>query len=317
MTEQAIPRRDPLVVFPPEEMAELIGKFTPDRIATFLDVTDLKADTLGPKMNKLADWAKSLGCPSVCVNPVEGSDILPSLLAGSEVKECYVMDFPLGKSDIEMKAAQTAHTIKTSRGIRDEGKGLIEIDMVINVGRFKKDPTYTAAEIEAVVEAADGEYVKVIVRSAELNEEELYAVSEVVADSRAHFIKNSTGMDAFGAFPEHIRIMREVVGTEMGVKAAGGISDAMTVMRLMYAGAREESLQRPERFRIGTSAPLNIVSTMGWLAHCTEDWVAAGINPCKICPYHHTEKQRREERELSNRRCRDCIYREHLKHRDL
>ncbi len=88
--------------------------------------------------------------------------------------------------------------------------------MVINTGRFKKDPKYTLEEINAICEAADGEHVKVIVRSAELTEEELYKVSEVVAESKAHFIKNSTGMDAYGAMPEHIRIMREVVGSTKG-----------------------------------------------------------------------------------------------------
>jgi len=317
MATREIPKRDPLVVFPPDEMAELIGKFTAKRIASFLDVTDLKADTLEPKMTKMAGWAKEWGCASVCVNPVEGSDILPALLKGSPVNECYVIDFPLGKSDLEMKAFQTARTVKKSREIRGEGPGHIDLDMVINVGRFKKEHAYAAEEIKAVLDAADGEHVKVIVRSSELSEEELYSVSEIVAASGAAFIKNSTGMDPFGAFPEHIRIMREVVGPDIGVKAAGGISDAMTAMRLFYAGAKEESLMKPELFRLGTSAPLNIISSFGWLTHCTEDWIKAGVNPCTICPYYHTGKQRREMREVYNERCRECKYRDYLKHKDL
>ena len=231
-----------------------------------MDVTDLNADTQSPKMNKMVDWAKKFGCASICVNPVE-VDILPELFKGSNIKECYVIDFPLGKVDIEMKAEMTAHTVNKSRKNRGEGKGKIELDMVINVGRFKKDPSYTLEEINAICDAADGEHVKVIVRSSELTEKEFYTVSEIVASSNAHFIKNSTGMDAYGATPEHIRIMREVVGKANGVKAAGGISDAMTAMRLFYAGAFDESLQTPDFFRCGTSKPLNILSSFGWLIH--------------------------------------------------
>lgn len=315
--EKKIPIRTPLVEFSRDKMKELIQNFTPERLASFLDVTDLKADTQSSKMNKMADWAKTFGCASVCVNPVEGADILPALLKGSKVKECYVIDFPLGKVDIEIKAEMAAHTVRKSREIRGEGKGKIELDMVINVGRFKKDPAYTLEEINAVCDAADEEHVKVIVRSAELTEIELYKVSEIVASSNAFFIKNSTGMDAYGAMPEHIRIMREVVGHDMGVKAAGGISDAMTSMRLFYAGAPEKSLQTPELFRLGTSKPLNILSSMGWLLHSTEDWIDAGIIPCTICPYNYTGKLRVELREESNRHCRNCKFKEYRKHKEF
>jgi len=308
--------RTPLVDFSPDKMKELVRNFTPEKITVFLDVTDLNADTQSPKMNKMADWAINFNCASVCVNPVE-ADILPKLLKGTPVKECYVIDFPLGKMDIEMKASLTAHTVKKSREVRGEGKGFIDLDMVINVGRSKKDPNYTLEEINAVCESADGEHVKVIIRSAELTEKELYKVSEIVADSKAHFIKNSTGMDGYGAMPEHIKIMREVVGSTKGVKAAGGISDAMTAMRLIYAGAPEESLQTPDLFRLGTSKPLTIISSMGWLRHNTDDWINAGVIPCTICPFHHTGKLRVEIREESNRRCQSCKFKEYRKHKEF
>ena len=310
------PNRTPLVEFSADKMKELVRNFTPEKITAFLDVTDLNADTQSPKLNKMADWATTFGCASVCVNPVE-ADTLPALLKGTNVKECYVIDFPLGKMDIEMKAVLATHTVKKSRELRGEGKGFIDLDMVINVGRFKKDPEYTLEEINAICDAADGEHVKVIVRSAELTEKELYKVSEIVASSRAHFIKNSTGMDGYGAMPDHIRIMREVVGNSMGVKAAGGISDAMTAMRLIYAGAPEESLQTPELFRLGTSKPLTIITSMGWLRHNTDDWLDAGIIPCTICPFHHTGKLRVEIREASNRRCQNCKFKEYRKHKEF
>lgn len=308
--------RTPLVKFPPDEMETLIKTFTPKKIATFLDVTDLKSDTESSKIKKMAQWAKDLNCASVCVNPVE-VDILPKLLKGSNVNECYVMDFPLGKVDIELKAFMTADTVKKSRKLRGEGTGHIDIDMVINVGRFKSDPAYTLEEINALCEAADGEHVKVIIRSSELTVDELYKVSEVVAESKAHFIKNSTGMDAYGALPEHIRIMREVVGNEMGVKAAGGISDAMTMMRLFYAGAKDESMHDPSLFRIGTSGPLNIISTLGWLLQNSKDWVKADIIPCTICPFFQTGKLRREIREISHKKCQNCEYKSYLTHKDF
>jgi len=314
--EKVIPAETPLVEFSKEKMKKLVKSFTPDKLASFLDVTDLNADTQSPKINKMVDWAKNFGCASICVNPVE-VDILPGLLQGSNVKECYVLDFPLGKMDIEMKAALTAHTVKNSRKNRGEGKGKIDLDMVINVGRFKKDPKYTLEEINSMCEAADGEHVKVIVRSAELTEDELYKVSEVVAESKAHFIKNSTGMDAYGAMPEHIRIMREVVGNTKGVKAAGGISDAMTSLRLMYAGALDESLQTPELFRLGTSKPLQIITSMGWLLYNTDNWIDAGVIPCTICPFNYTGKLRVEIREASNRRCQACKFKEYRKHKEF
>ncbi|MBI9039633.1 MAG: deoxyribose-phosphate aldolase [Bacteroidales bacterium] len=309
--------RTPLVEFSKEKMKEIIQDFTPERIATFLDVTDLSADTQAPKITKMVDWAKTYNCASICVNPVEGSDILPSLLKGTKIKECYVIDFPLGKVDISTKSKIAAHTVKRSREIRGDGKGMIELDMVINVGRFKKDPEYTLEEINAVCDASDGEHVKVIIRSSELTVAELYKVSEIVSISNADFIKNSTGMDAYGATPEHIRIMREVVGPDMGVKAAGGISEAMTAMRLIYAGAAEKPLQTPELFRLGTSKPLTIISSMQWLKYATEDWIDAGVIPCTICPFNNTSKLRVELREESNRYCSECKFKEYRKHKEF
>ena len=313
---QSQTRHMPLVKIPEDELLELLKSFTPLTLASFLDVTDLRADTLGPKIDKMVDWAVSLQCASVCVNPVE-VDVLPKLLKGTGVAETYVMDFPLGKMEIDVKACMTADTVKKSRELRGEGKGHIDIDIVINVGRFKKDPAYTLEEINAMCDAADGEVVKVIVRSSELTEEEVYKVSELVLRSKAQFIKNSTGMDPYGATPEHIRIMREVVGNDFGVKAAGGISDAMTALRLMYAGARTPDLQRPDRFRIGTSAPLFIVSSMGWLNYSPEEWVKSQVIPCTICPYHMKDKVRREIREESHTYCFQCPYVEFRKNKDF
>jgi deoxyribose-phosphate aldolase len=308
--------RVPLVEFPPRDLAQIIKELTPEKLASLIDVTDLKADTQEPKIRKMADWALDYGFYSICVNPVE-VDLLPTLLKGSPVKECYVLDFPLGKASVQSKRRQAAEIVETSRNLRGEGPGKIELDMVINVGRFKRDRDYAGKEIEAVVEAADGELVKVIIRSGELTEEEIIEACLLVKEAGAHFVKNSTGMDALGATPEHIWLMRETVGPDMGVKAAGGIRDAMTVLRLIYAGAREPDLRDPLRFRIGTSGPLNILATMNWIKASPQAWAEAKVIPCTICPHGQTAKQRREVREIYMQRCRLCPYRQYRKDKDF
>ncbi|MGD1996211.1 MAG: deoxyribose-phosphate aldolase [Anaerolineae bacterium] len=308
--------RVPLVELPVGELAEIIEWLTPQRLASLIDATDLKADTQEPKIHKMAGWVERYGFYSVCVNPAE-VDLLPKLLRGTSAREAYVIDFPLGKSPIEMKAHQAAQVVAKSRELRNEGPGWVELDMVINVGRFKRDPDYTRQEIAAVVEAADGEHVKVIIRSSELLRDEIVTACQLAKDAGAHFVKNSTGMDAFGATPDHIQLMRETVGPDLGVKAAGGIRDAMDVVRLMYAGALEPELRTPERFRLGTSKPINILSTLGWLQQAPRAWAEAGVVPCTICPSNYTQKQRRELREVYMRQCRRCPHFEYRKDKDF
>jgi deoxyribose-phosphate aldolase len=308
--------RTPLVEFAPETLVEIIEWLTPQRLSSLLDVTDLKADTQEPKIHKMVDWATRYGCASICVNPVE-VDLLPSLLQGTPVKECYVIDFPLGKSSIEMKANLASQVVAQSRAARGDGVGRVELDMVINVGRLKRDAEYTHKEVASVVEAADGEHVKVIIRSSELVEEEIVAACQIAEQAGAHFVKNSTGMDAFGATPEHIRLMRDAVSPETGVKAAGGIRDAMDVVRLMAAGALDPELRTPDRFRIGTSGPISILSTLGWLQQAPHAWAEAGVVPCSLCPFNFTGKQRREVREVYMQRCRHCRHFEYRKDKDF
>jgi deoxyribose-phosphate aldolase len=308
--------RVPLVEFPPQELLEIVQGLTPEKLASLMDATDLKADTQEPKIRKLCEWALEYGFASVCVNPVE-VDLLPTLLKGSQVRECYVVDFPLGKSSLESKRRQAAETVNKSRDLRGEGPGHLELDMVINVGRFKKDPEYTRSEIEAVVAGADGELVKVIIRSGELTEEEIVRVCSLVQEAGANFVKNSTGMDVMGATPEHLRLMRETVGPHFGVKAAGGISDAMTAVRLIYAAAREPELRDPLRFRIGTSAPLPILSSLGWTKANARAWAETSVIPCTICPHGQTGKQRREVREIYIQRCRTCPFRQYREDKDF
>ncbi len=296
----------PLVDFPPDAMEEIISWLTPERLTALIDATDLKADTPEGKIRALAETAIRYRCASVCVNPVE-VDLLPRLLAGTGVKECYVIDFPLGKSTIGMKARQTADVVTQSRAVRGEGRGWVELDMVINVGRFRDAPEYTWQEIAAVVDAADGEIVKVIIRSSELRDEDITLVCRIAQEAGAHFVKNSTGMEAFGATPDHIRRMREAVGPRTGVKAAGGIRNAQDAVRLIFAGAPTPELRTPDRFRIGTSNPDGLLSTREALrGNSALAWT--GFIPCSICPSGYAEEQSPELGRISLARCQHCPY---------
>ncbi|MGQ9522087.1 MAG: deoxyribose-phosphate aldolase [Anaerolineae bacterium] len=293
----------PLVDFPADALEEIIRWLTPERLAALIDATDLRADTTEAKIRSLAETAVRLRCASVCVNPVE-VDQLPRLLAGTGVKECYVVDFPLGKSTIAMKAHQAAQLVAESRAVRREGRGWVELDMVINVGRFRDDPEYTRREVAAVVDAADGEVVKVILRSSELRNEDILLACRIAREAGAHFVKNSTGMEAFGATPEHIRRMRDAVGPGMGVKAAGGIRTAADAVRLIFAGAPTPDLRVPERFRLGTSSPTGLLSTLDRLQKDLTD-----VIPCSYCPSGYAEKQSPELRAAALALCPRCPHR--------
>ncbi|MGQ9467055.1 MAG: deoxyribose-phosphate aldolase [Anaerolineae bacterium] len=293
----------PLVDFPADALEEIIRWLTPERLAALIDATDLRADTTEAKIRSLAETAVRLRCASVCVNPAE-VDQLPRLLAGTGVKECYVVDFPLGKSTIAMKAHQAAQLVAESRAVRREGRGWVELDMVINVGRFRDDPEYTRREVAAVVDAADGEVVKVILRSSELRNEDILLACRIAREAGAHFVKNSTGMEAFGATPEHIRRMRDAVGPGMGVKAAGGIRTAADAVRLIFAGAPTPDLRVPERFRLGTSSPTGLLSTLDRLQKDLTD-----VIPCSYCPSGYAEKQSPELRAAALALCPRCPHR--------
>jgi len=131
----------------------------------------------------------------------------------------------------------------------DAGAG--EIDMVMNVGRFKDgEHDYIVREIRDVVEAADDRVVKVILETCLLSDDEIVQASKLVVQAQAHFVKTSTGFGSAGATLEHVKLMREAVGQFAGVKAAGGVRNAEDALGMIEAGAT----------RIGTSNGVAIVS---------------------------------------------------------
>jgi deoxyribose-phosphate aldolase len=213
-------------------------------LASIIDHTLLKPDATATDIDRLCREALDSGFAAVCVNPWWVSRAAQQLKEAN-VHVCTVVGFPLGVTTTEAKVAETRKAITD---------GASEIDMVMNIGAFKSgDHKGVEEDIRAVVRAADGRTVKVILETGFLDEREIRTACELAKAAGAHFVKTSTGFGPGGATVEAVRIMRETVGREMGVKASGGIRDLATAKKMVSAGAN----------RIGTSSGVAIVEEMG------------------------------------------------------
>lgn len=209
-------------------------------LARYIDHTLLKANATRDEIIKLCEEARENSFASVCVNPANVA-LSAQLLRGSPVKVCTVIGFPLGATSTFVKAMETRDAV---------ANGATEIDMVINVGALKsKDYELVKNDIARVVEAANGNTVKVIFETSLLNDEEKVRACELSKLAGADFVKTSTGFSTGGATLEDICLMRQTVGPNMGVKASGGIRDNETAQRMIQMGAT----------RIGASASVAIV----------------------------------------------------------
>jgi deoxyribose-phosphate aldolase len=189
----------------------------------------------------LCEQAITFGFASVCINPVH-VELASSILKDEIPKTCTVIGFPLGADPVEMKFAETRFLVH---------QGAEELDMVMNVGAFKEGEfELIYEEIGQVMDASDGRCVKVIIETCLLTKEEKILASNMVKNSGADFIKTSTGYSIGGATIDDVRLIRETVGREMGVKASGGIKTLVDVKQMIDAGAD----------RIGTSSAVEIVS---------------------------------------------------------
>ncbi len=210
-------------------------------LASYIDHTLLKPDATRAQLEQLCAEAAEHQFSTVCVN---GSrvELAYSLLEDSDVQVCTVVGFPLGAMDADAKRYETEVAVDL---------GASEIDMVINVGRFKDgEHDYIVREIRDVVEAADDRVVKVILETCLLTNDEIAQACTLVTQAQAHFVKTSTGFGNAGATLEHVRLMRETVDQFAGVKAAGGVRNADDARAMIEAGAT----------RIGTSNGVAIVS---------------------------------------------------------
>lgn len=198
------------------------------QINKFIDHTLLKAFATSDEIRKLCEEAKKYNFKSVCVNPVHVS-LAKECLEGSDVLVCTVIGFPLGANTKEIKAFETIDAIKN---------GADEIDMVINIGKAKEhDYTYIEDEIKMVVAASTGKTIKVIIETCYLNDEEKMNCCLAAKKAKATFVKTSTGFGTGGATANDIRLMRETVGPDMGVKASGGIRNLDDLELMVENGA--------------------------------------------------------------------------------
>ncbi|MBQ8109489.1 MAG: deoxyribose-phosphate aldolase [Clostridia bacterium] len=210
-------------------------------LARTIDHTLLKPDATAAQILKLCEEAKACHFASVCVNPSRIA-LAAGALSGTDVTPCCVVGFPLGAIPSESKAAETAVAVKN---------GAREIDMVINIGAAK-DGDWALVESDiAAVKAACGEAkLKVIIETCLLTDEEKVQACQAAVRAGADFVKTSTGFSKAGATVSDVRLMRETVGPDMGVKAAGGIHTRQEALDMLQAGAT----------RIGASCGIAIIS---------------------------------------------------------
>ena len=211
-------------------------------LAALIDHTLLRADATETEIRKLCAEARQYGFASVCVNPY-WVPVAAAELEESNVKVCTVIGFPLGASATEIKAVEAAEAVR---------HGAREIDMVINIGELKSGHL-VAVETDIVAVAASAHrgraILKVIIETSLLDDAQKEIASKLAKESRADFVKTSTGFSTGGATVHDVALMRRAVGAEMGVKASGGIRTLEDVKSMVAAGAT----------RIGTSSGVKIV----------------------------------------------------------
>lgn len=205
-----------------------------------IDHTVLKADTPLETVKRICDEAMEYGFASVCINPCRVA-YCADYLKDSDVNVCTVIGFPLGANTSAVKAFETKDAI---------ANGADEIDMVMNIGALKdKNYDLVRDDVKAVVEAANGTLVKVILETCLLTEDEIKKACELCVEAKADYVKTSTGFSTRGATIEDVRIMKEAVHGKAKVKAAGGVRTPEDMVKIVAAGAD----------RIGTSAGCSLV----------------------------------------------------------
>ncbi len=210
-------------------------------LSSLIDHTNLRPDALHSDIEILCKEAVQYKFASVCINPVYVS-YAKSILKDENPKVCSVVGFPLGADSEEMKYAEARFLIF---------QGVDEIDMVMNIAFLKERKLdLVKNETKKVIEAADGNCVKVIIETSLLNQDEKALACNIVMESGAAFVKTSTGFSSSGATLEDVRLIKKLVGDRVGIKASGGIKTKNEALKLIEAGAT----------RIGTSRGVEIIS---------------------------------------------------------
>lgn len=216
---------------------------TREKLNKLIDHTLLRPEAKPEDIERVCDEAKIHEFFSVCVN-THYVPLVSSRIADTGIKTCSIAGFPLGAVDTLVKAYEAERAVAA---------GADEIDMVMNIGALKAgDLELVRQDISTVVEAAGPALVKVIIEAALLLDDEKKTACRLAVEAGARFVKTSTGFGPPGANVEDVRIMRQAVGPDFGVKASAGIRTAVFALELVEAGAN----------RIGTSAGVEIMQEL-------------------------------------------------------
>lgn len=217
----------------------------PAALAAMIDHTNLKPDATEAQIVKLCEEARAANFASVCINPVHVK-LCVRELAGSNVRVCTVAGFPLGANMTAIKVSETQTAIN---------HGAKEVDMVINIGALKAGQDFIVkreiAEVSNHCHTGRG-ICKVIIEACLLTDAEKERACELAKDAGADYVKTSTGFSLGGATEEDVRLMRRVVGTKLGIKAAGGIRSLADAQKMISAGAT----------RLGSSSSVKIMQEL-------------------------------------------------------
>lgn len=209
-----------------------------NEMMTHVDHTQLKAYATWKDIQKLCEEAIRFQTASVCIPPAYIKRIKDTY--GEKLTICTVIGFPLGYQVTAVKVAETKQALLD---------GADEIDMVINIGDVKNgDCEKVKEEIKAVRAACEGHILKVIIETCYLTEEEKIALCEIVTESRADYIKTSTGFGTGGATLADVELFRRHIGPNVKIKAAGGVSNLEDLQAFLDAGCE----------RIGTSRAVGL-----------------------------------------------------------
>lgn len=214
-------------------------------LARMIDHTLLKANATDEQIRVLCAEADKFGFASVCINPGYVS-LAVDLLRGSTVKVCTVVGFPLGANITETKIGEAGQAVEM---------GANELDYVINVsavqnGRYDLVLWEMRRFVELRSKYRDPIVIKIILETCYLNNDQIVKVCQLARETGLDFVKTSTGFGTAGATVEHVRLMRNTVGSELGVKASGGIRTLKDATDMVDAGAN----------RIGASAGVAILA---------------------------------------------------------
>lgn len=212
-----------------------------NKFSKYFDHTCLKPYATRKDMAKLCEEAKKYDFMMVAINSTQ-TKLCKELLKGTDIHVGAAISFPLGQTTIETKVFETKDAI---------ANGADEIDYVINITELKeKNYDYIKEEMTQIVDVCRKHNVisKVIFENCYLTDEEKIKLCEIALEVKPDFIKTSTGFGTGGATVEDVKLMKSIVKDTVKVKAAGGIRDLDTCLKMIEAGAE----------RIGTSSAIKI-----------------------------------------------------------